>query len=564
MDGILCGRNLPGELVRWSGSLEKTARSRRRFPPNEEQISRFASAYLRALAAADVLGIMQSPFEAWLLRRAGCRARLCALASLEPFFTAHPWSCALAGRRVLVVHPFAETIRSQYSMRREQLFTNPRMLPGFELMTVGAPQTMCGQSGGFACWDEALESLQEEVAAKSFDVAIVGCGAYGLPLAEFIKSSLGRAVIHLGGSTQILFGVSGGRWRQRPESLALMNEHWRAPAESGTSSGMAGNRGWMLLVTGESGRPQIAVTSDSAAPIIFIHYGYASYLRRALRAARHSNPHGRIILLGDESNRNLARGLGEFYHYEALACSAKAREFGEVFQVIEGAKHRFTKPGGTARWLRFVFQRWFCLEEFAKEKGIEGFWTFDSDTLILADLSTRADRYAEFDVTTQCRDNCLNGWIGSRRIVKNYTSCILDLFKDECFLESQHRRLQAASGLAFTEMDAFREFRCRSGVRAFHAAQPLLGEFFDDALAFDADYEPSPAKIGGKITIKRLWRSNHHALYARPQETDQFARLLTANFSWLPDYLWKKLGPFSLTPAQDLQVQTPALTELRS
>ena len=131
-----------------------------------------------------------------------------------------------------MVHPFAETISSQYSERREQLFTNPRMLPVFQLMTVRAPQTMCGQSGGFACWDEALESLQEEVAAKNFDIAIVGCGAYGLPLAEFIKSSLGRAAIHLGGSTQILFGVSGARWRQRPEFLALMNEHWRTPTET--------------------------------------------------------------------------------------------------------------------------------------------------------------------------------------------------------------------------------------------------------------------------------------------------------------------------------------------
>jgi hypothetical protein len=305
------------------------------------------------------------------------------------------------------------------------------------------------------------------------------------------------------------------------------------------------------------------VTNNLTAPVIFIHYGRAAYLRRALWAARRSNPRKRIILLGDESNRNLARGVAEFHPYEALTRSVKAGEFGRVFQVIEGVKHRFTKPGGTARWLRFVFLRWFCLEEFAAKEGIGSFWTFDSDTLILGDLSARADRYAQFAATTQCRDNCLNGWIGSRRMVEDYTSCILDLFKEESFLEEQRHRLRTASGLAFTEMDAFREFRSRSGINTFHAAQPLLGEFFDDALAYDADFESSAARIRGNIVIKRLWHSRHHALYARHKGTGQLVRLLTANLSWLPDYLWKKLGRFSLTPAQDGQVRPPEITELR-
>jgi hypothetical protein len=91
----------------------------------------------------------------------------------------------------------------------------------------------------------------------------------------------------------------------------------------------------------------------------------------------------------------------------------------------------------------------------------------------------------------------------------------------------------------------------------------LHGEFFDDALAYDADFETSPVRIRGRIVIKRLWRTRQHALYARYKETGQFVRLLTANFSWLPDYLWGKLGPFSLTPAQDARVQCPEATELK-
>ena len=44
-----------------------------------------------------------------------------------------------------------------------------------------------------------------------FDVAIIGCGAYGFPLAAHAKK-LGKIGIHLGGVTQLLFGIKGSRW----------------------------------------------------------------------------------------------------------------------------------------------------------------------------------------------------------------------------------------------------------------------------------------------------------------------------------------------------------------
>ena len=46
-----------------------------------------------------------------------------------------PWSKALQGKRVLVIHPFEETIRKQYA-KRERLFVNPEILPQFELRTL--------------------------------------------------------------------------------------------------------------------------------------------------------------------------------------------------------------------------------------------------------------------------------------------------------------------------------------------------------------------------------------------------------------------------------------------
>jgi hypothetical protein len=64
-------------------------------------------------------------------------------------------------------------------------------------------------------------------------VALLGCGAYGLPLAAAIKRS-GRQAIHLGGALQVLFGIRGRRWEQIPKIAALMNDHWIRPSEAET------------------------------------------------------------------------------------------------------------------------------------------------------------------------------------------------------------------------------------------------------------------------------------------------------------------------------------------
>ena len=62
-----------------------------------------------------------------------------------------------------------------------------------------------------------------------FDVAIVGCGSYGMPLAARIKG-LGKQVIHLAGATQILFGIRGARWDARPYMQKFFNENWTRPS----------------------------------------------------------------------------------------------------------------------------------------------------------------------------------------------------------------------------------------------------------------------------------------------------------------------------------------------
>lgn len=207
------------------------------FPPCNEQLAVFVRLYLDALAAADLLGLLQSPYEGWLLSKTKASAKRCRLSSLEPYLSVDPWSAALEGRKVLVVHPFADSIAYQYRENRQRLFADPRVLPRFELSVAKAPQTMCGGTAGFESWSHAFSDLSRRVGEQDFDVAIVGCGAYGLPLAAHIKSKLGKAVVHLGGATQLLFGVSGARWRNRSDFSGIINKWWRQPSESERPAG---------------------------------------------------------------------------------------------------------------------------------------------------------------------------------------------------------------------------------------------------------------------------------------------------------------------------------------
>lgn len=241
--------------------------------------------------------------------------------------------------------------------------------------------------------------------------------------------------------------------------------------------------------------------------------------------------------------------------------------YGESFVLMgyDSRDGRGLRPilGETETWLKFVFRRWFIIADFIAKEGIDSFWTFDSDTLIFGSLGRRESRFRGHQATAQCRDCCLNGWIGSRALVEDYIRTMTALFRDTDFLDSQRKRLDEHAGLAFNEMDAFCEFRSRRDVRTFHAAQPLDGEFFDDALAYDANFEASPFKVAGRIQVKRLWSSPDGALYARHIDTGWFVRMITCNLSWLPDYVGEKLARFCLTPEEDAKVKPPVESELR-
>ena len=151
-----------------------------------------------------------------------------------PFMWKNPWTRAFKGKRVLVVHPFVESIRHQYENNRTKIWADPDVLPEFkELLTVKAVQSIAdSKDQPFKNWFVALKYMEDEISKLDFDVAIIGCGAYGMCLAAHVKR-MGKTAIHLAGWTQMLFGVYGNRWiKDQPEYSKFINKYWIRPSEN--------------------------------------------------------------------------------------------------------------------------------------------------------------------------------------------------------------------------------------------------------------------------------------------------------------------------------------------
>ena len=223
-------QNIIKQMQNWSGF----------FPAREDKIEQFCQLMLEDIPQVDVLGSWLA--EEQLFEKQLVSARKVHLRLLEPFWSDAPWTKALEEKKVVVVHPFAETIEQQY-LKRQLLFDNKDVLPNFKSLTViKAVQTLGEEDTRFKDWFEALQYMKSEIDKLDYDVCLIGCGAYGFHLAAHVKRS-GKKGIHLGGALQLLFGIIGKRWEDPNYGVKewgiptgsysdLINGYWVRPGEN--------------------------------------------------------------------------------------------------------------------------------------------------------------------------------------------------------------------------------------------------------------------------------------------------------------------------------------------
>lgn len=202
------------------------------FPKNNRLFCKYSDLFVEVSKEIDLLGSCLGPWERYF--ETTCHYKKCRIDDTHPFFSKNPWSKALEGKRIVVVHPFADTIITQYA-KRELLFDNPDILPVFQsLRVVKAVQSLGGDCDSFSTWFEALKYMEDEIDKEDYDIAIIGCGAYGMPLAAHCKRK-GKKAVHLGGATQLLFGIAGNRWLNdfgEDYHKLCSNPYWVRPSQS--------------------------------------------------------------------------------------------------------------------------------------------------------------------------------------------------------------------------------------------------------------------------------------------------------------------------------------------
>lgn len=202
------------------------------YPLDAESIHRFTEYAVNAAKEIDILaaGCWCIRIEE-LYRLFSPNAKLIPSAVLCPVWEELAWTRVLKGKKVLVVHPFANLIKKQYSYR-EKLFESSDILPEMDLKVYQAVQSMNGNPE-FKSWFAALDKMEDDISRIDFEVALLGCGAYGMPLGAFIKTKLCKKAVHIGGALQLLFGIKGKRWERKEFDYLhkLYNEHWVRPTD---------------------------------------------------------------------------------------------------------------------------------------------------------------------------------------------------------------------------------------------------------------------------------------------------------------------------------------------
>ena len=140
-----------------------------------------------------------------------------------------PWTYALKNKKVLVISPFADIMKHQYK-KRKFLFKNKKILPKFKLHTITALSTSGFNKIGKS-WYDNYKVMCDQIDKIDFDIALLSCGGYGHPLLNYIKMDKKKSAIYTGGSLQLLFGIKGKRWDDRPAYSSKYNKYWVRPTD---------------------------------------------------------------------------------------------------------------------------------------------------------------------------------------------------------------------------------------------------------------------------------------------------------------------------------------------
>jgi hypothetical protein len=200
------------------------------FPQTENARVEYINELVTIMPQIDALAwwsMFNLDFEARFIKKHSPDCQLIELGSLDPFYSGSPWSEHLKGKKVLVISPFSESVKNQYT-NRNKIWNDPRILPDFELLTINHPYSPGIDENPYSNWLEMITDIKKQIDTFDYDVLLAGTGATSLFYAVHAKTN-GKIGMHLGGSMQLLFGIKGKRWDNGEVGQYFYNDGWVRP-----------------------------------------------------------------------------------------------------------------------------------------------------------------------------------------------------------------------------------------------------------------------------------------------------------------------------------------------
>jgi hypothetical protein len=202
------------------------------YPYNKDAVNIFVENMVEALRLVDLIpkwNRVIPQFEDYIFTQYCGNAYKTLLHHLEPYLFDRPWTQHLENKKILVFSPFADSITRNY--QNFDKIWNGKITANFKLKTYKYPFALkISPDSEYATSNDVYEKYLNILRNEDFDVGIFGTGYTSLLFAAECKR-LGKSGIHLGGPTQILFGIKGNRWKEMINFQELFNSNWTEPQD---------------------------------------------------------------------------------------------------------------------------------------------------------------------------------------------------------------------------------------------------------------------------------------------------------------------------------------------
>jgi hypothetical protein len=206
------------------------------FPTDPDFLKEFARLHTACTQAIDILGLFDAKQEKDLIVNNEIQSKLIFYQQTEPDrsipeMIEECYLPFLKNKKILFISSFAELLKDR---AKKEIFEgvwsemNKKWFYPENISAIEVPYSYitAAPNKDYTSSIHLYETICEKIDQQDYDIALIGMGSLGLPLAAHVKSKQ-KVALSLGGHLQVLFGVLGKRWKDDKYWITnYINDSW--------------------------------------------------------------------------------------------------------------------------------------------------------------------------------------------------------------------------------------------------------------------------------------------------------------------------------------------------